>query len=172
MNHTLSARRSAAQIKDLKQAVWSHSGGWWWLNRRVLRRSVAAIGIGGAYSVVGHFWRRWRLMQKKQKKKKKKKRGSGALPGALPFPCRVPRLSTDTTTPEKKSQSLGDTVMLPNGSNHNGGCTGRVSRGSVIAGLIPEGIYHKYSVGPSIRSICTRWCCTMTNMTQVCSKFH
>ena len=32
-------------------------------------------------------------------------------------------------------------------------------------------IYHTYSEGPSIRSICTRLCFTMTNMIWVCSDF-
>ena len=30
----------------------------------------------------------------------------------------------------------------------------------------------KYSVGPSIQLICTRCCLAMTNMIQVCRKFH
>jgi len=38
--------------------------------------------------------------------------------------------------------------------------------------LIAASIYHKYSVGPSIRPICTRFCFTMTNMIQVCSNFR
>ena len=42
---------------------------------------------------------------------------------------------------------------------------------SVCADLIPVGIYDKYSVGPSIQPICTRWCFSMTNMIQVCGNF-
>ena len=38
--------------------------------------------------------------------------------------------------------------------------------------LIPASIYGKYSVGPSIRPICTRCCFIITNMIQVCSNFH
>ena len=34
---------------------------------------------------------------------------------------------------------------------------------------ISASIYVEYSVGPSIRPICTRYCFTMTNMIQVCS---
>ena len=33
-------------------------------------------------------------------------------------------------------------------------------------------IYLKYSVGPSIQSICTRCCFPITDMIQACSKFH
>ena len=45
---------------------------------------------------------------------------------------------------------------------------------SIGAGLdlIASGIYDEYSVGPSIRPICTRCCLTMTHMIQVCSNFH
>ena len=32
-------------------------------------------------------------------------------------------------------------------------------------------VYHKYSVSPSIRPICTRCCLTMTSMIQTCSNF-
>jgi hypothetical protein len=42
----------------------------------------------------------------------------------------------------------------------------------LVEGLIPASIYDKYSVYPSIRPICTRCCCTMTNMIQVCSNFR
>ena len=38
--------------------------------------------------------------------------------------------------------------------------------------LIAASIHDKYSVGPSIRPICTRSCFTMTNMIQVCSNFR
>ena len=37
--------------------------------------------------------------------------------------------------------------------------------------LIAASIYDKYLVGPSIRPICTRYCFTMTNVIQVCSRF-
>ena len=37
---------------------------------------------------------------------------------------------------------------------------------------IAANIHDKYSVAPSIRSLCTRCCYTMTNMIQVCRKFH
>jgi hypothetical protein len=37
------------------------------------------------------------------------------------------------------------------------------------ANLIAAGVYVKYSVGPSIRPICTRCCFTMTYIIQVCS---
>ena len=40
------------------------------------------------------------------------------------------------------------------------------------ANLIPASIYQKYSVGRSIRPICTRRCFTMTNTVQVCSNFR
>ena len=39
------------------------------------------------------------------------------------------------------------------------------------ADLIAASIYDRYSVGPSIQSICTRWCCTMTNVIHVSSDF-
>ena len=38
--------------------------------------------------------------------------------------------------------------------------------------LIAASIYDKYSVGPSIRRICTRSYFTMTKRIQVCSNFH
>ena len=38
--------------------------------------------------------------------------------------------------------------------------------------LIAESIYNKYSVGPSIKSICTTCCFTMTNMNQARSNLH
>jgi hypothetical protein len=38
--------------------------------------------------------------------------------------------------------------------------------------LITASSYDKYSVGPSIRPICTRCCFKMTDMIQVCSDFH
>ena len=41
-----------------------------------------------------------------------------------------------------------------------------------VGNLIAASIYDKYSVGPSIRPICTRCCFTITNMIQVCSNFH
>ena len=37
---------------------------------------------------------------------------------------------------------------------------------------IAASIYNKYSVGPSIRPICTRCCFTMTDVIQVSSNFH
>ena len=37
---------------------------------------------------------------------------------------------------------------------------------------IAVSIYDKYSVGPSIRPLCTRCGFTMTNASQVCSSFH
>ena len=58
-----------------------------------------------------------------------------------------------------------------------GGAWGSVvglSSFSLVSGFafIATRIYDEYSAGPSIRSICTRCCLTMTNMIQVCSKFH
>jgi len=38
--------------------------------------------------------------------------------------------------------------------------------------LVAASTYHKHSVGPSIRPVCTRCCFTRTNMIQVSSKFH
>ena len=38
--------------------------------------------------------------------------------------------------------------------------------------LIVSSIYDKYSIGPSIRLVCTRCCFNVTNMIQVCSNFH
>ena len=43
---------------------------------------------------------------------------------------------------------------------------------AIDADLIAASIYDNYSVGPSIRPICTRYCFTMTNLIQVCSNFH
>ena len=43
---------------------------------------------------------------------------------------------------------------------------------AAAANLTPANIYHRYSVGPSIRPMCTRCCLTMTHMTQVCSNFR
>ena len=41
-----------------------------------------------------------------------------------------------------------------------------------IIDLIAASIHDEYSVGPSIRRICTRCWFTMTSMIQVCSEFH
>ena len=41
-----------------------------------------------------------------------------------------------------------------------------------LSDLIAASMYNKYSVGPSIRQICTRCSFTMTNMIQSCSNFH
>jgi len=38
--------------------------------------------------------------------------------------------------------------------------------------LIAASIYDNYSVGPSIRPICTRCCFTKTNMIRVCRNVH
>ena len=45
-------------------------------------------------------------------------------------------------------------------------------RGVARADLIAASVYDKYSVGPSIRPVCTKCCFTMTNMIQVCSNFR
>ena len=47
----------------------------------------------------------------------------------------------------------------------------RYKVGHAVA-LIVASVYDKYPVGPSIRSICTRFCFTMTNMTQASGDFH
>ena len=38
--------------------------------------------------------------------------------------------------------------------------------------LIAASVYDQYSIGPSLRPICTRWYLTMNNMIQVCSNSH
>ena len=38
--------------------------------------------------------------------------------------------------------------------------------------LVAASIHDEYSIGPSIRLTCTRYCFTMTKLIQVCSKFH
>ena len=43
---------------------------------------------------------------------------------------------------------------------------------TMVRDFIPTSIYDRYSVGPSVRSICTRCCFTITDMIQVCSKFR
>ena len=49
---------------------------------------------------------------------------------------------------------------------------GKSSRRGWQGALIPASICHEYSVGLSIRPICTRWCFTMTHMIRVCSNFR
>jgi len=49
---------------------------------------------------------------------------------------------------------------------------GKSSRRGRQGALIPASICHEYSVGLSIRPICTRWCFTMTHMIRVCSNFR
>ena len=61
-------------------------------------------------------------------------------------------------------------------SNAHPPCSRVMGRGSIrsvpMTNQISASIYDKYSVGRSIRPICTRCCFTMTNMIQVCGNFQ
>ena len=46
-----------------------------------------------------------------------------------------------------------------------------VHRPTRMPDLILASIYHRCSIGPSIQSIGTGWCCQMTNVIQVCRNF-
>ena len=48
----------------------------------------------------------------------------------------------------------------------------RFTLAGLVSDLIAASMYDKYSVGPSIRSTCTRCSFTMTNMIRVRSSFH
>ena len=62
-----------------------------------------------------------------------------------------------------------------NGSKNgpkSGGGLGRGAEAALGGGTRLVHLFDRYSVGPSIRPICTRRCFTMTNMVQVCSNFR
>ena len=67
---------------------------------------------------------------------------------------------------QKKKVALGER-FLGTRSPRGGACGQRK-----CVDLIAASIHDNYSVGPSIRPICTRCCLTMTYMIQVCSYFR
>ena len=96
-------------------------------------------------------------------------------------------MQTPTTTVNRVVGLGGPGLSLPNGhvfvlassTFANGstfGMSGWVWGGAQVPiapeDLIAAIIHDQYSVGPSIRPICTRSCFKMTNMIQVCSNFH
>ena len=83
----------------------------------------------------------------------------------------------DTCAPQTSSfqhrqiwaRSAGQTSFVPIASKKV-----RILRqfGGSWQDLIAASIYSKYSVGLSVRQVCTRYCLTMTNMIQACSNSH
>jgi len=63
-------------------------------------------------------------------------------------------------------------VIMASGSGLRAQVAGLQAQGLGLRDLIAVSVYDKHSVGPSIRTICTRCCFTMTDMIQVCSSFH
>ena len=65
-------------------------------------------------------------------------------------------------------------VCLGGQRSCEGNATGAALTGilSLFSDSIMASIYDKYSVGASIRAICTRCCFTVTNVMQTCRNFH
>ena len=81
--------------------------------------------------------------------------------GAPPLLSDMIQNSLGTSIRPYRWPTVGSSTYRPGCACRGGGCA-----------LIAASSYHKDSVGPSIRPICTRCCLTMTNMIQVCSKFR
>jgi len=104
---------------------------------------------------------------------------AGRLPSGDTTPCRMTGVTVQDTPPCRMTGVTLHGAVSPEGGVPAAGA-GRgawalsVKNASCAQkrNLIAVSICDRYSVGPSIRPMCTRYCFTMTNMIQVCSNFH
>ena len=81
-------------------------------------------------------------------------------------------LSTDKEVTPPPSFFLASKVIWTANVNCKCASTYDTRAPNADLNLIGASMFGKYSVGPSIRSICTRRCFTMINMVQACSDFY